>query len=258
MLDALYIGASGMHAQQMNMDVTANNLANVNTPGFKKSSVTFEDLMYRGVGPAGEIFATDNGMRLGSGTAIANTDKVFSAGDLKPSDSPYDLAIRGQGFFEVVMPDGSMGYTRDGALKVNQDGMLSTISGHPLSDLIQVPPDARQLIVQEDGQVLVKVPNQTDLVPVGQINLANFVNPGGLEPVGNNLYAANDKSGDSLKGAPGTGSYGAIAQNYTEASNVKLIEEMVNLVMAQRAYEINSKVVQASDDMLRISNSLYR
>jgi flagellar basal-body rod protein FlgG len=259
MIDSLYIGATGMHAQQMSIDVISNNLANVNTTGFKKSRVNFEDLLYRNVTRAnGLIGSLDNAHQLGTGAAVAGTGKVFTMGDIKKTDGPLDLAIRGQGFFEVVLPTGDFGYTRSGAFEVNRDGMLSTSDGYRLSASIQVPVDATSIIVDANGRVSANVVGESRPIEIGNLEIANFTNPEGLNPLGDNLYVATQKSGDAIRGIPGENGLGALSQGFLEASNVKLVEEMISLILAQRAYEINSKVVQASDEMMSITNNLYR
>lgn len=259
MIDALYIGATGMHAQQMNIDVISNNLANVNTAGFKRNRVDFEDLLYRAVGTsntAGGQPVVAN--RVGMGTTVSATGKVHTAGDLKQTNEALDLAIRGQGFFEVALPDGTSGYTRNGAFKINEEGMLVTQDGHKLSAQVQLPPDSSEVKVEPDGRILVTLAGESQPVEVGQIELAGFVNPSGLNPVGDNLYLTTVESGDALRSRPGENGSGSIAQGFLEASNVRLIDEMINLIVAQRAYEINAKVVQASDELLSISNNLFR
>jgi flagellar basal-body rod protein FlgG len=259
MLDSLYIGASGMHAQQTNVDVISNNLANVNTAGFKKNRVSFEDLLYRETTRQNGLTGSpDSVHRLGVGTGISGTGKVFTMGELKKSDSPLDLAIRGQGFIEVTMPDGSSGYTRSGTMEVNRDGYLTTPDGNLLKPSIHVPPDATELVFEASGRVLAKIPTEKTPVEIGQIDLVNFTNPGGLTPIGGNLYLASEKSGEPIIGKPGENGFGLIAQGFLESSNVKLVEEMINLIIAQRAYEVNSKVIQASDEMLAMSNNLRR
>ncbi len=259
MLDSLYIGASGMQAQQMNVDVISNNLANVNTSAFKKNRVNFEDLMYRETSRNNNLLGTgDSTHRTGVGAGIAGAGKIFTSGELKKSDSPLDFAIRGQGFLEVTLPDGSSAYTRSGTMEVNRDGYLSTPDGNLLKPSVQVPVDALEVVVEPTGRVLAKVPNEKDLVEIGQFEIVNFTNPGGLNPIGGNLYLASDKSGDGVIGKPGDEGYGTLAQGFLESSNVKLMEEMINLIIAQRAYEINSKIVQASDEMLGMSNNLRR
>lgn len=259
MLDSLYIGASGMHAQQANVDVISNNLANVNTAGFKKNRISFEDLLYReATRQNGLAGAADSAHRLGVGTGIAGAGKIFTLGEFKKSDGPLDLAIRGQGFFEVTLADGSAGYTRSGTLEVNRDGFLTTPDGNLLKPSIQVPPDATELVFEAGGRVMAKMPTESALVEIGQIDLVNFTNPAGLNPIGGNLYLASDKSGEPATGKPGDNGFGTLAQGFLESSNVKLVEEMINLIIAQRAYEVNSKVVQASDEMLAMSNNLRR
>ncbi|MES2538669.1 MAG: flagellar basal-body rod protein FlgG [Pseudomonadota bacterium] len=259
MLDSLYIGASGMHAQQTNVDVISNNLANVNTSAFKKNRVSFEDLMYRETSRQnGLLGGSESVHRLGVGTGVSGTSKVFTAGELKKSDSPLDIAIRGQGFLEVTMPDGSSAYTRSGSMEVNRDGFLTTPEGYLLKSSIQIPGDATEIVIEPAGRVMVRIPTDKELLEVGQLDLVNFTNPGGLNPNGGNLYLASDRSGEALIGKPGENGYGTLAQSFLETSNVKLMEEMINLIIAQRAYEINAKVVQASDEMLGMSNNLRR
>jgi flagellar basal-body rod protein FlgG len=259
MIDALYIGATGMHAQQMNIDVISNNLANVNTAGFKRNRVDFEDLLYRTIASSntsGSQPVVTN--RLGMGTTVSATGKVYTAGDLKQTNEALDFSIRGQGFFEVALPDGTSGYTRNGAFKLNEEGMLVTQDGHKLSAQVQVPPDSSEVTVEPDGRILVTLAGESRPVEIGQLELAGFVNPSGLNPVGDNLYLATTESGDVLHNRPGENGSGTIAQGFLEASNVRLIDEMVSLIVAQRAYEINAKVVQASDELLSISNNLFR
>jgi len=260
MLDSLFIGATGMQAQQASLDVIANNMANINTAGFKRSRLSFEDLLYRTMpgAPAGGSLLS------GMGTSVALTDKVFTVGDVKQTGQPYDLAINGQGFFEVTLPDGSTAYTRSGVFHVGADGSLLTEDGYPLSAKITVPSDATAVTIASDGTVQATVPTDKSPTTLGQIELVTFVNPSGLKPLGNNLFQAttdgdvSTNSGDPQSGTPGQNGIGTLAQGFLESSNVNLIEEMVNLVIAQRAYEVNSKVVQASDQMLGLSNGLYR
>jgi flagellar basal-body rod protein FlgG len=259
MLDSLYIGASGMQAQQFNIDAVANNLANVNTAGYKRSRIDFADLLYRSVATGRTTTDQPVGAgRLGMGAAVVGTGKVFTLGDTKQTDGPMDLVINGQGFFEVVMPDGDLAYTRNGAMRLDRDGNLVSQNGYALASGIQVPVDSTQVLVDADGRVFATVAGEQDPVEIGQIQLANFTNPAGLTPVGDNLYQATDNSGDPVVGLPGENGTGTLAQGFLEGSNVRLIDEMVNLILAQRAYEINAKVVQASDEMLSISNNLYR
>jgi flagellar basal-body rod protein FlgG len=260
MIDSLYIGATGMAAQQMTVDTISNNLANVNTPTYKKSRVVFEDLLMHQARPGAvdangqPVAATMTGL----GTALASSGKIFTDGEIKKSDGALDFAIRGSGFIEVVLPDGSSGYTRSGTLQVNKDGVLTTADGNLLKVSIQVPPDAKAVTIDPTGKVTASVPNQTDPEEIGQLELVNFVNPNGLNPIGDNLYAATDRSGDPIQGKPGDDGFGTIAQGFLEQSNVSLVDELINLVVAQRAYQVNAKVIQASDEMLNISNNLRR
>ena len=261
MLESLYIGATGMQAQQANLDVIANNMANVNTTGFKRNRLDFEDLLYRAM-PG--VRSTAGPTVTGMGTSVATTDKVFVVGDVKQTSQPYDLAIQGQGFFELTMPDGSSAYTRNGVFHVTSDGSLVNQDGYPLSAKIVVPSDATAVTIGSDGTVQATVPSQQNPVSLGQIELTTFVNPAGLQAMGDNLYVATtdgssaNSSGDPQSVVPGQNGTGTLSQGYLEVSNVNLIDEMVNMVIAQRAYEVNSKVVQASDQLLSLSNNLYR
>lgn len=257
MLESLHISATGMHSQQTYVDVISNNLANINTMGFKKSRVDFADLMYRQVSGANIGLVVEQ-PPVGVGSTVAGVAKVFSSGAVTRTERELDIAIDGSGFFEVVMPGGSYGYTRTGALQLNSDGMLTTIDGLLVSPLVQVPTDAEALLVQADGTVMAKVTDRDKPVKIGSFELAQFVNPSGLKAMGNNLYMPTHKSGDVYYSTPAKDGAGSLRQGYMEASNVELIEELTGLILAQRAYEINSKVVQASDDMLGIINNLRR
>lgn len=258
MLDSLYIAATGMNAQQLNVDTISNNLANVSTTGFKRGRVNFEDLVYRQLPQAARTPIGETVARMGSGVSIGSAAQLFGAGDLKKTELPLDLAIRGNGFFEVLLPDGGMAYTRAGSLKLDPDGRLSTAQGHLLSPEIQVPPDASNLAIDADGTVRVTLPDEAQPVEIGQLELASFMNPGGLKPLGDNLYAPTEASGDAQTGKPGERGLGSVAQGFVEGSNVKLVEEFVSLVVAQRAYEASAKAIQASDEMLSIINGLRR
>jgi flagellar basal-body rod protein FlgG len=259
MLDSLYIAATGMNAQQMGIDTISNNLANVNTPAFKKGRVGFSDLMYRELARAnGLAGSADNTMRSGVGVGITGMSKLFTAGELKKTEAPLDLAIRGRGFFEVTLADGTHAYTRAGALQIDKDGLLATAEGHVLDPSIRIPDDAASVTIEAGGRVLAVVPDEKDPVEVGVLQLADFVNPGGLQPQGDNLYLPTEKSGDAFTGKPGEANFGSLAQGFLESSNVKLIEEFINLIVAQRAYEVSAKAIQASDEMLGIANNLRR
>jgi flagellar basal-body rod protein FlgG len=257
MIDALYIGATGMQAQQQHVDVIANNLANVNTSGFKKNRVLFQDAYYR----AQQLSASgdaNQAILLGMGTLIASNNKSFLQGDVKATESPLDLAIRGNGFFEVLLPDGSSAYTRHGALKVNENGVLTTVSGYELKQQIEIPVDSVEVVIDASGKVSSRNSKDIALAEIGQIELSSFSNSEGLKPVGDNLFTVTDSAGQVTVNKPGEDGLGTLAQGYLEGSNVKLSEEMVNLVLAQRAYELSAKVIQSSDEMLSISNNLRR
>ena len=264
MLESLYIGATGMQAQQASLDVIANNMANLNTTAFKRSRVDFEDLMYRALPNSRRVGAALGPTVTGMGTSVAATEQVFTVGTVQQTSQPYDLAINGQGFFEVTLPDGTTAYTRNGVFHVASDGTLQNQDGYPLSAKITIPTDATAVTIGSDGTVQATVPSQQQPVTLGQIELVTFVNPSGLTPTGDNLYTAttegdsSNNSGEPQLTIAGQNGSGALSQGYLETSNVNLIDEMVNLVIAQRAYEVNSKVVTASDELLNISNNLYR
>lgn len=264
MFDALYIGATGMQAQQLNVDTIANNLANVNTVGYKKGRITFSDLMVRDPSRTVALGSeTDTGLlaavsRLGSGVGIASIAKVFDMGDVKKTDSSMDVTIQGDGFLEVVMSDGSRAFTRGGTLKVNKDGQLSTLGGYPLKPGMNVPSTVQTLTIQPDGHVQAQVSGQTTPLDLGQMELVKFANPQGLIAQGDNLYKSSDASGEAIAGKAGEDGLGLLAQGYLEGSNVKLVDEMVNLMIGQRVYEANVKIVQASDEMLGMINGLRK
>lgn len=259
MIDSLYIGATGMNAQQTNIDTVANNLANVNTSGYKRARAEFTDLVYRNVALAG----TANGGsvtpgRVGMGTAVAGNAKMFSAGEIKKTGEAFDLAVNGAGFFELVMPDGSLAYTRNGAFRLDRDGFLSTVDGYRLSAQVHVAPDAQQVRIAADGAVFAKLPDEANETEIGRIEVASFPNPAGLSSLGDNVYGATDQSGPAALGAGGSEGRGQVQQGFLEGSNVKLIDELLGLILAQRAYELNAKVVQASDELLGMANNLHR
>lgn len=257
MIDALYIGATGMHAQQQHVDVIANNLANVNTSGFKKNRILFQDAYYRAqqLSPTGE---PNQAILLGMGTLIASNNKSFLQGDVKATESPLDLAIRGNGFFEVLLPDGTSAYTRHGALKVNENGVLATVSGYELKQQVEIPVDSVEVVIDATGKISSRANKEDALAEIGQLELTSFANNEGLKPLGDNLFVVTDTAGQLTVSKPGEDGLGTLAQGYLEGSNVKLSEVMVNLVLAQRAYELSAKVIQASDEMLSISNNLRR
>jgi flagellar basal-body rod protein FlgG len=265
MFEALYIGATGMQAQQLHVETIANNLANMNTVAFKKGRVSFSDLIARetnrllqtageGAG-SGPLAATQ---RLGAGVSVSAMSKVFDPGELRRTDAPLDIAVRGEGLLEVTMPDGSSAYTRGGSLKVNKDGLLATQAGHPLRPAISIPDNAQSVIVEQDGRVLVKPAGQTTPTEAGQLELVRFTGTGLLTAQGDNLYRPSEASGEAIAVRAGEDGAGTFAQGFLEGSNVKMVDEMVNLMLAQRAYEANVKVVQAADEMLGMVNSLRK
>jgi flagellar basal-body rod protein FlgG len=260
MNDSLYIAATGMQAQQLNVDTIANNLANINTSGYKAGRVSFQDLVYRGLVHASSPDDVVGSANLGHGTGvgISSLSKLFTLGDFKQTSSPLDVAIRGNGFLEVTMADGSLAYTRGGSLQVNQDGFLATVDGTLLKPNIHIGADAKGVTITADGRVQVVAGNATAATEVGRIELVSFSDPSALVALGQNLYKPSDKSGDPVYGKPTEDGLGSIAQGYLEGSNVKMVDEMVNLMVAQRAYEMNVKVIQAADEMLGMSNNLRR
>jgi flagellar basal-body rod protein FlgG len=256
LIDSLYIGATGLHAQQVNVDTVANNLANVNTSGFKRARVAFEDVMYREVQRAQ---GAEGGAQLGgSGVGVASVHKLFAPGDLKKTDNAFDIAIRGDGFLEATTAEGQQVYTRTGRLTVNKDGYLATAEGHTLKPFINVPADAKSIEISSTGIVSATFGGNRANEELGQLELALFTNPAGLQPLGENAYRATEAAGAPSFGNPGSEGRGATVQGYLEASNVKLVDEMVNLMTAQRAYEVNAKVIQASDELMSLSNNLRR
>jgi flagellar basal-body rod protein FlgG len=265
MFDALYIGATGMQAQQLNVETIANNLANANTVSFKKGRVGFSDLMVRESARVAQASGEDlrggvlaGAQRLGAGVGVSSMSKVFDNGELKKTESPLDVAIRGDGFLEVTMPDGSSAYTRGGSLKVNKDGLLATQAGYPLRPAIAVPDNAQSVVIGADGRVLVRLANQTAPIEAGQLELVRFANAGALAAQGDNLYRASESSGEAIAARAGEEGAGTLAQGFLEGSNVKMVDEMVNLMLAQRAYEASVKVVQAADEMLGLVNNLRK
>jgi flagellar basal-body rod protein FlgG len=262
MIKALRTAASGMIAQQMNIDTIANNLANINTTGFKKSKVEFQDVLYERVRRAGTNVSALNvvpvNLEIGYGARPVATTREFSGGDLNPTDNPLDIAIQGQGFFQINMPGGTIAYTRDGSLKVSGDGRLVTADGFFLNPEITLPQDTQGVAIGIDGRVQVTLPGQTEPQEVGQIELAKFLNPSGLEAIGHNLYRISGSSGDAILGNPSENGFGELAQGYLEMSNVQIVDEMVNMIVAQRAYETNAKAIQTADEMSATANGLKR
>lgn len=263
MIRSLWTAATGMTAQQLNIDVIANNLANVNTAGFKKSRVDFEDLLYQTLRQAGTTQAqgakVPTGLQVGLGTRAVGTLKIFTPGQLKTTENPLDLAIQGDGFFQIQLPSGETAYTRDGNFKTDSTGRIVNSNGYALLPDIAIPADATNIHVGADGTVEVSLPGQTQPESLGTIKVAKFANPAGLTNLGNNLFSiAGGSAGDPVVDIPGINGLGEISSNMIEGSNVQVVEEMVNMITAQRAYEVNSKAITAADEMLQIANNIRR
>ena len=262
MLRALYTAATGMQAQQINIDTIANNIANVNTTGFKQGRAEFQDLLYQNIRPAGTASSASTeypvGLQLGLGTRPVATDRNYRQGDFRQTDNPLDLVIEGKGFFQVRTPSGELAYTRDGSFHLSQTGAVVTADGSPLEPQITIPADAQAIVVGSDGTVSVTQPGQAAAQQVGTIQIANFQNPSGLNGIGRNLFLPTSSSGTAATGAPGENGLGRLNQGFLEQSNVNVVEEMVNMIVAQRAYEVNSKAIRVADDMLSQVNNLSR
>ncbi|SEM79830.1 flagellar basal-body rod protein FlgG [Nitrosospira multiformis] len=255
MIRSLWISKTGLDAQQTQMDVIANNLANVSTNGFKRSRAVFEDLLYQTLRQPGAQSSQQtqlpSGLQLGTGVRPVATEHVFTQGNLQQTGNSKDVAIQGQGFFQVLRPDGSTAYTRDGSFQTDFEGQLVTSSGYYVQPAITIPPNAQSITVGRDGIVSVTTQDSTTPVQVGNLQLATFVNPAGLQSVGENLYVETASSGTPNVTNPGMDGAGLLNQGYVETSNVNVVEELVNMIQTQRAYEINSKSVQTSDQMLQ-------
>ena len=255
MLRSLWISKTGLEAQQAQMDVISNNLANVSTNGFKKSRAVFEDLLYQNIRQPGaqstQQTQLPTGLQVGTGVKPVATEKIFTQGNLQQTNNNNDLAINGSGFFQITMPDGSFAYTRDGSFQVSSTGQVVNSSGFPLSPAITVPANAQSLTVAADGVVSVTLPNSVAVSQIGAIQLATFINPAGLQAKGGNLYVETAASGTPTTVTPGSTGSGTISQGFVETSNVNVVEEMVNMIQTQRAYEINSKSITTSDQMLQ-------
>ena len=263
MIRALYSAASGMTAQQMNVDNIAHNLANANTSGFKARRAQFQDLMYQSVvqpgSASGQQTTVPTGLQLGLGTRTSSNEILFTQGSFSQTDNPLDMVIQGKGFFQIRRASGELAYTRSGAFHLDKDGSLVTQDGNPLEPQITLPSAALQISIGQDGTVSYTLPGQSAAQQAGQIQLATFVNPAGMNSLGGNLYMPTDSSGDPTVGTPGgQEGLGTIMQGYTEQSNVSVVEEFINLIVAQRGYEANSKVVKAADDMYQQVNNLTR
>jgi len=262
MLRSLYSAATGMVAQQTSIDVTSNNIANVNTVGYKKQRAEFADLFYQTMEYAGTSTSatttSPTGINVGLGVRPTAVTKMFSQGNFKETGNNLDLAITGNGFFKIQLPDGTEAYTRNGSFKIDADGQMVTSDGYPLVPNIVIPPDAVQVSIGTDGTVSVLQAGQTQSSQIGQITLTNFINPAGLHALGDNNYINTTASGDPIEGVAGQNGLGQMRQGFVEMSNVQLVEEMTDLITAQRAYDANSKTIQTSDEMLKTVNQLKR
>lgn len=264
MFAALQIGATGMQAQQLNVETIASNLANINTPGYRKGRVGFADLIVsdsKSLAPA----SLDQGLPIYSGLTNASlgvtasfVERSFELGELKKTEQPLDVAIRGSGFFEVSMPDGSIAFSRGGSLQINKDGLLADASGHPIRPGIFIPKDAQAVQIATDGVIFAKTGNSAGFTEIGRLELTRFTNLQKMQPMGEQLFRPSVGAGDPISARPGEEGMGSLAPGYLESSNVKMVDEMVNLMVAQRAYESNVKVVQAADDILGMVNGLRR
>ncbi|MFH1851439.1 MAG: flagellar basal-body rod protein FlgG [Candidatus Neomarinimicrobiota bacterium] len=262
MLRSLRTAALGMAAQQLNIDTIANNLANVNTSGFKKSNIEFQDLLYETIQSGAGESANGNEkpaeIQIGLGNRPVSTYKSFSQGNITETGNPLDIAINGMGFLQVSQPDGGYAYTRDGALRINSNGNLVTPAGLLISPEITLPEGITSINVSQEGTLSVLISGDTMPQEVGQLELASFMNPAGLRSIGGNLYIETESSGPAATGTPGEEGFGAVVQGYLEKSNVDVVQEMINLIVAQRSYEINSKAVKTADELMAMINQLKR
>jgi flagellar basal-body rod protein FlgG len=262
MLRALYTASTGMEAQQLNIDTIAHNLANINTTGFKQRRAQFQDLLYQNIRSAGSASSANTdiptGLQVGLGTRPVATAVMFSQGDFSATNNPLDLVIQGNGFFQILLPDGQLAYTRNGNFHLNKDGNLVTSEGDPLQPQITIPPDQLSVNIGADGTVSVLQAGQTDAQKVGQIQLSLFPNPAGLDNIGKSLFKPTTASGQPITGTAGENGLGSLLSGYTEQSNVSVVEEMVNMIISQRAYEANSKVIRTADEMFTQANNVVR
>jgi len=259
---SMFIAATGMEAQRLNIDVISNNLANVNTSGFKRSRADFQELMYQGIKDAGAASADGTtlptGIQVGLGVKPAAVQKIFKQGDFVTTENPLDFVIEGNGFFQILTPEGETAYTRAGAFKLDSEGNIVNSDGYAMEPAISIPSDALSITVTSDGTVSIMQQGNIAGVEVGQMELAQFINPGGLQSIGKNLFLTTAASGEATTGNPNSEGFGAVNQGFLELSNVNVVEEMVNMIVSQRAYELSSKVVQTSDEMLSMANNIKR
>ena len=262
MIRSLWTAASGMKSQSLNIDVISNNLANVNTTGFKSSRADFQDLLYETLRQAGtsssESSDVPTGIQVGHGSRPVASHKIFTQGDFQQTKNELDIAIEGEGFFQILQPNGETAYSRDGAFKMDRDGRMVTSDGFVMEPEITIPSDSISLSIGLDGTVSVLQPGSNTPTEIGTITVARFVNPAGLHSIGRNLYLPTNASGDAIVGTAGEDGLGTLAQGFLEMSNVSVVDEMVKMITAQRAYEINSKTIQAADDMLQQANNVKR
>jgi flagellar basal-body rod protein FlgG len=255
MLSSLWIAKTGLDAQQTRMDVISNNLANANTTGFKSSRASFQDLIYQNKGQPGgqttEQTQSPSGLMLGTGVRVVGTEKLFSQGNISQTGNPLDVAIQGNGFLQVSMPDGTIAYTRDGSLHTDPNGQVVTADGYALEPAITLPPNVKSITIGTDGTVSATTASSAASVQVGTLQLADFVNPAGLQPQGDNLYLETGSSGTPQTGQPGLNGMGTLQQGSLESSNVNVVEQMVNMIETQRTYEMNSKAISSTDQMLQ-------
>ena len=260
MVRSLWISKTGLEAQQLHMDVISNNMANVGTTGFKKSRAIFQDLLYQVERQPGaqstQQTQLPSGLQLGTGVNPVATERMHLQGNLEKTGNPLDVAINGKGFFQILMPDGTTGYTRDGSFQLDNQGQLVTASGFTVQPALTIPADAQSVTIGRDGTVSITQPGNAAANQIGSIQLANFINPAGLQSLGENLYAETASSGAPQANAPGSNGLGLLNQSFIETSNVNVVEELVNMIQTQRAYELNSKAVQTSDQMLQKLTSL--
>ena len=262
MIRALYTAATGMNAQEINVATISNNIANVNSTGYKKSRAEFQDLLYQNLRLVGTLSPNGNqiptGSQLGLGTKLGSVAKIYTQGDFIQTQNQLDLAITGKGFFQIALPDGTIAYTRAGSFKMNNTGQVVTADGLPLEPAITVPQDALQISIDQNGSVAVTQPGAVAPTVLGTIQLATFQNQAGLQAIGNNAFQQTDASGAPTVGNPNSDDRGKTQQGFLEMSNVSVVEEMVNLISAQRAYEMNSRTVQTADEMLQTANNMKR
>ena len=255
MINSLWISKTGMEAQQMQLDVISHNLANVSTTGYKRANAVFEDLMYQNLRQVGANTTAESqlptGLHLGLGVRTVATSRAFSQGTIQQTTNQLDVAIQGNGFFQITMPDGTTQYTRDGSFQVDNQGRLVTSNGLPVANGVTIPANAKNITIANDGTVTASIPGQTAPQSIGTIALASFINPAGLEPQGQNLFAESPASGQPQTGTPGSNGLGVISQGFLESSNVNVVQELITMIQTQRAYEMNSKAIQTSDQMLQ-------